>query len=157
MNKFDRRWESVRNHYFDYNGERYYAGTRFTTDYSYYKNIPAFFVGNNPYNENECNIRMTIDCRGRTVGINVPREKMGEHINEIIEGNHYVETSAKIRYFRDVDIPELFLGWIAYIVIMLVLFIFNDRWLGWFVVSAYFFHWRKGVKEENIYVEEDNK
>ena len=154
MNKFDRRWESVKHHYFDYNGERYYAGTRFKVSYGHkYHNVTAFFESWASHDPNLCVVRMDYPWPGRTVTIWIPREEMESSVVEIIEGNHYVETSAKIRYFRDVDIPELFFGWIIYLMSMGILFIFNDRWIGWIVGSIYFFHWRKGIKEENIYVE----
>lgn len=158
MNKFDRRWENIKYHYFDYNGERYYAGAKFKIRCEYSYDIrDAYFVSWCDHDPNLCLVRTVYPWPGRTADIWVPLNEMSERIIEMYEENHYVETSGKIRYFRDIDIPELFFGWIIYLMSMGILFIFNDRWLGWIVGSIYFFCWRKKIKEENIYVEEDNR
>ena len=154
MNKFERHWASVKDHYFDHNGARYYAGTKLKITYTHkYNNVPAIFVKWCDHDPSLCMIRMTYPWEGRTVTVHIPRNELTNYIDEILEGNHYAEISPKIRYFRDVDIPELFFGWIIYLTCMGILFIFNDRWLGWIVGSIYFFCWRKKIKEENIYTE----
>lgn len=144
-----------KNDYFDYNGVRYYAGTRFTTDHDYYTNVPAYFRGWSSYNPNDCEVTMTIGPRKCQKTIWISREEMAEHINEIVEGNYYVEREAKTRSLKDSQIPELFFGWIAYIAVMLVFSIFKDRLGIWVVATCYFFHWRNKIKEENTYVEGD--
>ena len=40
---------------------------------------------------------------------------------------------------------DIEVAWIWYIVIMLVLVIFKDRWLGWIATSAIFFLWKNGI------------
>ena len=154
MNKFERYWASVKDHYFDYKGTRYYAGTKFkiTWDHKYY-NRNAYFVSWCDHDINLCLVEIEFPCYGRCNRVWIPRNEIENCINEILDDNHYVDTSAKIRYFRDVDIPELFFGWIIYLMSMGILFIFNDRWFGWIIVSIYFFCWRKKIKEENIYTE----
>ena len=152
MNKFERYWANVKDHYFDYNGIRYYAGTRFKTKYKS-SIVPAYFRAWCDHDQNLCWVQVEYPCTGRTVGIWIPREEMADHIIEIVEGNHYEERSTKVRYFKDSDITELFFGWIIYLVIMAILFIFKDRWLGWIAATIYFFNWRKKIKEESIYIE----
>lgn len=152
MNKY---YEACKNDYFDYNGVRYYAGTKFTTDHEYEKNVPAYFRGWSSYNPNDCEVTMTVNFGRTQKTIWIPRDEMGKHINEIVEGNYYIEREARTKYLKDSQIPELFFGWIAYIAIMLVLFIFKDRWIGWIAATVYFFWWRNRIKEENTYVEGD--
>lgn len=152
MNNFEKYWASVKDHYFDYNGTRYYAGAKFTVKYKG-SIVPAHFRSWCKHDPSLCEIVMVYPWPGRTVAIWIPRDEMQNEIIEMFEDNHYVERSSKVRHFNDSDIPELFFGWIVYIAIMLVLFIFKDRWLGWIAATLYFFHWRKKIKEENIYIE----
>mgnify|MGYP003292042507 CR=1 FL=1 len=43
---------------------------------------------------------------------------------------------------KTVNIDGLFIAWIWYIAIMLILFIFYDRLVGWIAVSIIFFNYR---------------
>ena len=152
MNKY---YEACKNDYFDYNGVRYYAGTKFTTNHDYHIDVPAYFRGWKPNDPNVYEITMTIGPKKCQTTIWVPKEEMAARINEIVDGNHYVEMESRIGYCKDSDIPELFFGWIAYIAIMLVLCIFRERVGAWILVSCYFFYWRHKIKEDNMYFKGD--
>lgn len=148
MNKY---WDNVANDYFIHNGVQYYAGTKFTTKYQYGVH-QAVFVGYDTYRPDSCAIKIFLPG-GRTSTIPIPKNEVTNHIIELLDGNYFVERDAKRRYFNDSDIPELFFGWIIYIAIMLVLFIFKDRWLGWIAATLYFFNWRNKEKEKHVYYE----
>lgn len=65
-------------------------------------------------------------------------------IIEIIEPVYYVELE-KTKTNRNCPMPwEIEIGWIWYILIMLVGTIFKDRWLIYIVATAYFFLWKNG-------------
>ena len=83
--------------------------------------------------------------------IHVKPEDLPDKIIEIVEGNYYTELEARKRYVKDKDIPELFFGWIAYILVMFGLLLFKDWWMCWIAASIYFFYKRKKIKEENYY------
>ena len=140
---------------FLYNGKVYFTGTKFLTDYRNCNNTLAFFAGYSEQNPNDCVVTIRYPYQGRTHTICIPKDEMEQHINEIVAGNYYLERAANKRYFKDTDVPELFFGWVAYIAIMLVLTIFNDRFLGWVGVSCYFFWWRSKEKEKHVYYVND--
>lgn len=144
--------------YFEYNGTKYYAGTKFKMKESQYKVniVEAVFCGPAIFFDGEFSIMYEDkNCYGQTRKnfLNVKPEDLPDKIIEIVEGNYYTELEARKRYIKDSNIPELFLGWIAYIFVMLGLLLFNNWWLSWIVVSIFFFNKRKKIKEENYYYE----
>ena len=140
--------------YFEYNGVRYYSGTKFTMKEPKYESaiVQARYVENSV---NEESILVFYEPTGTLVkgqrGIFVKKEKLPDVIVEILDGNYYTELEQSKQYIPDSKIPELIVGWMMYLVVMAVLTIFNDRWLGWIAVSIYFFNWRKKIKEKNTY------
>lgn len=148
MNKY---WEKYANDYFIHNGKKYYAGTKFTTKYQYGIH-QAYFDGYDTYKPECCDITIFLPG-GRSSTIMIPKDEVTNHIIELIDGNYYIERDSRRRYFNDSDIPELFFGWIIYIAIMLILFIFKDRVTGWIGATIYFFIWRKNEKEKHVYYE----
>lgn len=48
-----------------------------------------------------------------------------------------------VRYDKDSENGEVMFGWMVYILIMIGLFIFKDRIMGWIMVSLIFYCWRK--------------
>ena len=144
--------------YFEYNGAKYYVGTKFKMKESRYKVniVEAVFCGPAIFFDGEFSIMYEDkNCYGqiRKNFLNVKPEDLPDKIIEIVEGNYYTELEARKRYIKESNIPELFFGWIAYIFVMLGLLLFNDWWLGWIAVSIYFFNKRKKIKEENYYYE----
>lgn len=143
--------------YFEYNGVRYYSGTKFTMkEPKYGQVVEAVFW--NSFENNGMKIDVMYkhyNFKGRVCEyhLHINAEDVGSKVIDILEGNYFTELEAKKKYIKDSDIPELFFGWIFYLIIMVVLIIFKDMWLGWIAASAYFFWWRKKIKEENYYYE----
>lgn len=140
--------------YFEYNGVRYYSGTRFTMKEPKYESaiIKARYVENSFNGES---IHVFYEPTGTVVrgmrGVFIKKENIPSTIIEILDGNYYEELEQSKRYIDDSKIPELIVGWMMYLVVMAALTIFNDRWLGWIVASIFFFNWRKKIKEKNTY------
>lgn len=140
--------------YFEYNGVRYYSGTKFTMKEPKYESaiVKARYVENSV---NEESILVFYEPTGTLVkgqrGIFIKKEKLSDVIVEILDGNYYTELEQSKQYIPDSKIPELVIGWMMYLFIMVGLTIFNDRWLGWIAASIYFFNWRKKIKEKNTY------
>ena len=134
--------------YFDYNGKRYYRGTRFIINYEN-KEVTADFTSRTKFNE----IGICID-KCPEYGIKNPILTSVEEkdfiasIIRILPTNAYDEMEAKKKYVKDSDMPEIVIGWILYIFIMCLLVIFKDAWLGWIAATIYFFRWRHNKKEE---------
>lgn len=140
--------------YFEYNGVRYYSGTKFTMKEPKYESaiVKARYVENSV---NEESILAFYEPTGTVVkgqrGIFIKKEKLPDVIVEILDGNYYEDLESRKRYIDDSKIPELVVGWIMYIVAMIGLLLFKGWLLNWIVVSIVFFIWRRKVKEKNTY------
>lgn len=143
--------------YFEYNGVKYYVGTKFKMKEPKYKAnvVEAVFYGADIFFDGELSIMYEDWNFGKTCRyfIHVKPEDLPDKIIEIVEGNYYTELEARKRYVPDSKIPELFFGWIIYLIAMAVITLFNDRWLGWIAVSIYFSYKRNKIKKENYYYE----
>lgn len=143
--------------YFEYNGVKYYVGTKFKMkEPKYDRVVEAVFWGVCGCDEHPLDIMYedyNFNFRICQYHIGVKPEDLPDKIIEITEGNYYTELEARKRYVKDKDIPELFFGWIAYILVMFGLLLFKDWWMGWIAASIYFFNKRKKIKEENYYYE----
>lgn len=73
------------------------------------------------------------------------------NIIEVYSNDYYNGFERKKIIPKDREILKLSIGWVWYVFIMAILTIFNDRVIGWIVVSAIFFGWRRKVKEEESY------
>lgn len=145
-------YEEHKDEYFDYNGVRYYTGTRFTIKRKYDQICTATFIGWDTFNKDLCRIQYKYPHNYYyTEGALIPRDEMQNYVIEIVEGNYYIEREKNKRYPKDSEIPKLFFGWIIYLIIMAILVIFKDRWLGWIAATIYFFYWRHKIKEEESY------
>ena len=137
--------KNVKNECFNYNGENHRIGTRFIMKYND-KEVTARFL-NRFDSDNTLGILIENGLERQTITL-VKEENLKEVIVEILPINWYTEMDMKKKYVKDSDMPELVIGWIFYIVIMLILIIFNDRIIGWIAVIIYCFKWRHKKKEE---------
>lgn len=143
--------------YFDYNGVRYYAGTKFKMKEPKYKarEVDAVFQGYFYGDKQQIEVfYYDWNSRGNISKHMIPinRNDIDTVIIEIIDGNYYDELEAKKRYRKDSEIPIVQAGWVVYIFIMCLLIIFKDAWIGWIAATLYFFNWRsKKIKEEYYY------
>lgn len=140
----------MKNDYFEYKNERYYAGARLKIKVyigsRYEKIVETCFlrcVGNDKN-------KFLFGCENKNIPfITVDRNDINDIIVEILPGNYYLEQDTKKQYVNDFDIPELFIGWLLYIFIMVGTSIFNGREIGWIMWSVLFFWWRHNKKEED--------
>lgn len=152
--------EKMQNHYFEYNGEKYYAGTKvkvkvktmtcsadvFDGEFRGYSGVedkPFYFV----YYDNSGS-RYYSPC---LYMCNWTEEEVINNVIEIVPGNYYKELVQRKRYTPDLEILELLIGWPLYIFTMICSSIFNGRVVGWIMLTVIFFAWRHKVKEDNAY------
>lgn len=58
------------------------------------------------------------------------------------------------KHFKDTEVDNLFIGWMWYILIMLIAVIFKSAIFIWAITIIIFFKWRKKkIKEEGTYYE----
>lgn len=149
----------VQNEYFEYKGQRYYAGTKFTmkkrNSYDQWRTVEATFRGYSVLNNKKfsiCYKDMNVKSRlGADYCFDVTYDELQDIIIDITSGNYYVELAEKKRYVSDSNIPELVVGWPLYIFLMIGSSIFNDRVSGWILITIIFFIWRHKLKEEEYY------
>ena len=104
--------------YFEYNGVRYYSGTKFTMKEPKYESaiVKARYVENSV---NEESILVFYEPTGTLVkgqrGIFIKKEKLSDVIVEILDGNYYTELEQSKQYIPDSKIPELVIGWMMYL------------------------------------------
>lgn len=122
-----------------YQGNCYDVGTRLRFRTSVWdkgkEGVIEWFSHNSMY------IRLT-DGRGWEIHTIWPLDNV---IIEILEPVYYKEPPKECT--RGGPRPpenEIFLGWVWYIVIMLIGVIFNDRWLIWIFATVIFFLWKNG-------------
>ena len=114
-----------------YKGIKYDIGTKVKLKTKWNGIVTTTFLGNTKY-----------DCPYAFNSLMPPED----YIVEIVEPVYYKPQNVsssnnnKVRPFKgDVQI-----GWIWYIIIMVVGSIFNDRLLIWIGATAYFFLWKNG-------------
>ena len=169
--------KNFKNQYFMCGGTAYRRGTRFKMNYPFDKTCPTHNANGESEglaqhpetvevvaylestdNDGNVNIRLEEYPWKKTKYGEPVSLKESEFLNSIIEIiplNFYDEMEMKKKYLKDSQIPGLVIGWILYIVIMLILVIFNDRILGWIAASVYFFTWRHEKKEkEGVYFDQ---
>ncbi len=143
----------MKQNFFEYNGEKYFTGTqikilKYPYDNAMFSDL-AYFV----YYDTEHNIvwyKMAYTNQNRGCSMQTFLKQFGG-------ATGYVSASINIpqtKQLKDNQIPLLFIGWIWYIFLMAIMFIFKGRLFGWAIVSIVFFNWRdKVIKEEGYYVE----
>lgn len=135
----------IKNDYFIYNGDKYRAGTQFIMKYNGEEVTARFIRRISSYS---IDVVLIGNKQEILRVMSIKDDDLNEKIIEIIPLNYYDEMEAHKRYLKDSQVPELVIGWILYISIMLILLIFKDRIIGWIFVSAYFFSWRHKKREE---------
>lgn len=138
--------KKIKNEYFIYNEDKYRVGTQFIMEYKG-KEVTARFINRNSSDSINV-ILISEDGQKYLMLMSIKDDDLNEKIIEIIPTNYYDEMEANKRYLKDSQVPELVIGWILYISIILILLIFKDRIIGWIFVSVYFFTWRHKKKED---------
>lgn len=138
--------KNIKNQYFIYDGDKYRAGTQFIMEYKG-KEVTARFM--NRLSPDSIDVVLIGDKQEILTMMSIKDDDLNEKIIRILLTNWYDEMEMKKKYLKDSQMPELVVGWILYIVIMLILIIFNDRIIGWIAASVYFFTWRYEKKEKD--------
>lgn len=72
-----------------------------------------------------------------------------EIIESIVELGRQEPLSPPIKeYYKDWEVPEVMNGWKWYVAAMLVMILLRDMWMGWSMISIYFFTWRHFKKRK---------
>lgn len=140
----------MENEYFEYNGVRYCAGTKFKMKKDD-QIVIAIFLGYSGLNDTDVTIKYQKQYDRYEYFKYVKKTNMQNIVLEIVPGNYYVELTARKKHPKESEIPEMIMGWCLYIFVMLGLTIFNDRVAGWIAVTAFFFWWRHNKMEEEYY------
>jgi len=149
----------IENEYFEYKGQRYCAGTKFTMQkrngYDRWRVVEANFIGYVNGNPNlfyvhykDMNVK---SLRGADIYVHIKREEMKDAIIDIIYGNYHIEIESRKRYCKDSDIPELVIGWPLYIFFMALATIFYKTIGAWIMLTIMFFTWRHHLKTKEYY------
>lgn len=135
--------------WFEYNGKRYgkYTKVIIKDIYNNREEVAAYFIAIYGHKT----VRVLYDSGGRMGYYPYSINQFYTNIISICEENSAEELGITVVKKQDKDIDRLFYGWIWYIFIMLIGFIFNDRILIWIAASVYFFRWRNKVKKEETY------
>lgn len=136
----------IAKNYFDINGERYYTGTVIVIKIMG-KPTEAIFIGChkklNKYVYQVGNGKYFVD----------ERTFYKQLVNVTSQVNNIVQLPA-LKTKKDRNIDGMFLGWLWYIFLMTISFIFKDALGLWIIISIVFFSWRaKKIKEEGNYIE----
>ena len=136
----------MKQNYFIVNGKKYYTGTVFIAKHMG-EEVKALFLchdtekGRYYYKVNECVYNVDYNKFQRTL-VAVTNE-----VNSNIR-------LPSIKKKKDIEINNLFIGWVWYIFLMLVSTIFKDVVKLWIFISIVFFIWRhEKIKEEGTYIE----
>lgn len=152
--------KKIENEFFEYQGQRYHAGAKFTmhkiNSYDKWSVVEASFRGYEDGNP-DCLIVCYKEMNGKSlVGADiykwVKRSEIENIIIDIVPGNYYTELAARKRYVKDSDIPVLVIGWVLYIFFMIGGMIFNGYFEGgWLLMTVIFFGWRHYLKTKEYY------
>lgn len=149
----------VGNEYFEYKGQRYYAGTMFTmkkrNGNDRGKVVTAEFrgyVNNNPeklyvFYKTKKNKYIVETYEG----IIVNKSEIEDYIIDIVFGNYYIELDERKKYCKDSDIPSLYIGWVLYVFLMLAATLFYKTFGAWILITVVFFVWRHNFKKKECY------
>ena len=152
--------DKMQNEYFEYKGQRYYAGTKFKmqkrNSYDQWRIVVATFEGYWYGDSNKlyfCYKDMNVKSPlGSDYSFFATRDEVEDIVIEIVPGNYYVELEARKRYVKDSNIPELVIGWPLYIFCMIGGMIFKGYFNGgWLLITLIFFVWRHYLKTKEYY------
>ncbi len=145
--------------YFDYNGIRYYTGSKFKcnnflgTNVALFPEVEITFIKYNKKSDTcfahsniaACDFMFSLDAFTTNI-IDVIEQKSRElmdNINEKYKNDkkyyHWVEAGEDCYKAKP---EELVIGWICYVVLMAIITIFNGRIVLWILLSIAFFRWR---------------
>lgn len=150
-NEFNVRFPGVTYYdHFEYQGKRYPLGTVVMLQEPYNSRWSGF------YNTEVTILDHCLDCGKENYcisnGYNLNKDIIyhtitaspDKWIKEIVKNpKTVVATKIEPQYEKDSENDDVKFGWVLYILAMLFLLIFKDRWIGWIAVSAYFFTWRR--------------
>jgi hypothetical protein len=143
----------MKQNYFEYKGVKYYTGTEITLFQNPYSTSAASDYAYFLFYDTDSNIvwykmRFTGQNRGCSM------KTFLKYLNNITGNVNLNIHMPQTKQLKDSQIPKLFIGWVWYIFLMCLLFIFKDRLVGWAILSWAFFSWRsKVIAEEGYYVE----
>ena len=152
--------KKIENEYFEYKGQRYHAGAKFTmkkmNGYNRDHVVEGCFRGYEDGNPEWLLIGYkdmnTKSLLGADVIKRIKRNEIENTIIDLVPGNYYVELADKKKYCKDSDIPILVIGWIMYIFFMIGGMIFNGYFAGgWLLITIIFFAWRYYLKTKEYY------
>lgn len=118
--------------YFDFKGQRYYPGTK--VKIRYLSNQSCIMTFRNRHNEY---LTFTA-CTGYTF----PARNVESHVLEILEVPKIEDGYYTNRRRPPTWQVEMGITW--YVIIMVVLALFKERWMGWVCITAYFVLWISG-------------
>ena len=133
--------------YFDYNGKRYYTGTVFIVRKDG-KEVKATYIG---YNTEYTKYNYEINGCKYIVDENY-------FYNALIAVTEGYDCRASLpikKQMKESEIDGMIVGWIWYIVLMLISSIFKANVGLWILISIVFFGWRAKKKKESVYIDWD--
>lgn len=140
----------MKQNYFIYNSHKYYTGTIIK--------IKSF--ANGEITEKEATFlyyNTDNDCYMYTLGNKHLSVHSDIFWSNFINVTDKLNSSAHMpieKHFKDTEVDNLFIGWIWYILIMLIAVIFKSAIFIWAITTITFFKWRKKkIKEEGTYYE----
>jgi hypothetical protein len=133
--------------YFVVNEEKYYTGTIIVIKYHGKKLEASFVCYDTQHSQYVCRISEHINLR---VGI----ERFKQMLIEVTDKKDNTVRIPTIKVKKDMQINNLFCGWVWYIFLMLLSVIFKNTIMFWILISIVFFRFRsKKIKKEGTYIE----
>lgn len=145
--------------YFDYNGTRYYTGSKFKCnnfikiDVVLFPEIEITFIKYNKKSDTcfvhsniaACDFMFSLDSfTTNIIGVIAPKTKEDvADSNKAYKDNkryyHWVEDGEDCYRLKT---EEIVIGWICYVTLMAIISIFKERILLWLILTISFFMWR---------------
>lgn len=133
--------------YFIVDGKKYYAGTVFIAK-EMGKEVGAVFVCT--YFASHVYIVYKIDGKQRMTPVQMFKDKF-IRISGVVDNETKMPQT---KHMRDFDINGMAIGWLWYIFLMAISFIFKDCIGLWILISVVFFSWRNNkIQKEGTYIE----
>ncbi len=137
----------MKQNYFVVNGVKYYTGTVFVTENSRRQLVEATFI----WYDTEYK-RYLYKTKERMHQLLY--DDFWKYFVAVTNKRDDSVRSPVTRSKNDFEISGLFIGWVWYVFLMAISFIFKNAIGFWILISVIFFSWRaKKIKEEGTYVE----